>query len=149
MQFQKEIFIRWADLDPNFHLRHSVYYDFGAQMRFNALYQLGITPELMVMHHFGPIIFREECLFRREITMNDKVFINARVAKMREDCSRWTIIHELKDAEGVLKAQITVDGAWMDTRLRKLATPTPAVITERMSMFPRSDDFVMEPAKNG
>ena len=145
MQFQKEIFTRWADLDPNFHLRHSVYYDFGAQMRVEALYQLGITPEIMIAQHFGPIIFREECLFRREIRVNDKIFINAKVSKMRADCSRWTIIHEITGDDGSLKAQVTVDGAWLDTQLRKLVNPTPAVITEKMNLFPRTDDFVLEP----
>ena len=28
--FIKEISFRWSDLDPNFHVRHSAYYDFGA-----------------------------------------------------------------------------------------------------------------------
>ena len=31
--FVRPIQIRWADLDPNFHLRHSVYYDYGAYCR--------------------------------------------------------------------------------------------------------------------
>jgi acyl-CoA thioester hydrolase len=29
--------IRWSDLDPNFHLRHSVYYDYGAFARVQFL----------------------------------------------------------------------------------------------------------------
>ena len=35
--FTKEISIRWSDLDPNFHVRHSAYYDFGAQHRIEIL----------------------------------------------------------------------------------------------------------------
>jgi acyl-CoA thioester hydrolase len=29
----KQLSFRWSDLDPNFHVRHSAYYDFGAQHR--------------------------------------------------------------------------------------------------------------------
>ena len=31
--FSKQLSFRWSDLDPNFHVRHSTYYDFGAQHR--------------------------------------------------------------------------------------------------------------------
>jgi acyl-CoA thioesterase FadM len=31
--FSKQLSFRWSDLDPNFHVRHSAYYDFGAQHR--------------------------------------------------------------------------------------------------------------------
>ena len=37
--FIKEIQVRWSDLDPNFHLRHSVYYDWGAYCRIEFLEQ--------------------------------------------------------------------------------------------------------------
>jgi acyl-CoA thioester hydrolase len=32
-QYSKKIDIRWSDIDANFHLRHSVYYDLGAFLR--------------------------------------------------------------------------------------------------------------------
>ena len=31
--FKQNLQVRWADLDPNGHVRHSVYYDYGAQIR--------------------------------------------------------------------------------------------------------------------
>lgn len=46
-QFSKEIQIRWSDLDPNFHLRHSVYYDWGAWCRVEFLNEFGLTAEVM------------------------------------------------------------------------------------------------------
>src|SRR4051812_19491449 len=92
--YTKKISLRWADLDPNFHLRHSVYYDFGAQQRIEVLYALGLTPEVMMKGHFGPIIFREECVFRREIKIADEVYLTAEVGKQKPDASRWMIQHE-------------------------------------------------------
>ena len=139
--FSKKISVRWSDLDPNFHVRHSVYYDFGAQQRVEILYQLGLTPEIMQQHHIGPVLFREECLFKREIRFAQDVTITASVAKMKADGSKWTIQHKLLSPEQKELAIITVDGAWMDTNLRKLANPIPKIVVDVLEAFPKSDDY--------
>jgi len=140
-EFSKQISVRWSDLDPNFHLRHSVYYDFGAQLRVEILQAMGLTPKIMQEQHFGPVIFREECVFKREIRFAEEVTITVRMAKMKEDGSRWTIRHDFLSADNKLLAVITVDGAWMDTRLRKLAVPTPAIVMDVLNAFPKTEDF--------
>lgn len=139
--FTKEIHIRWSDLDPNFHVRHSAYYDFGAQQRVEILEQLGMTLKVMQENHFGPILFREECIFRKEMRMNQTVFISTKVGKIKEDASRWTLIHEFRNEKDELMATITVDGAWMDTKLRKIANPTPQIAIDVMNKMPKSDNF--------
>ncbi|HSD13835.1 MAG TPA: acyl-CoA thioesterase [Flavobacterium sp.] len=140
--FTREISIRWADLDPNFHVRHSAYYDYGAQHRIEILEREGLTMKVMQEQHFGPIIFREECVFRKEMHLGDKIFISTKMGKMKADASRWTIVHELKNDKDELCAKITLDGAWINTKLRKLAVPTPAIVSEVMGTFPRTDDFI-------
>ncbi|MCW2119626.1 acyl-CoA thioesterase [Flavobacterium sp. 7A] len=140
--FSKQISFRWADIDPNLHVRHSVYYDFGAQHRIEILEGLGLTMKMMFLQHFGPVIFREECVFRKEIKLSDTIFIHTKVAKMNADASRWTIVHELRNEKDELAATISVDGAWMDTKLRKLVNPVPDSIMEALSVFPKSDDFI-------
>lgn len=117
--------IRWSDLDPNFHLRHSVYYDFGAFSRISFFTQNGITPEVMSQHNIGPILFREECVFRKEIVFGDKVTLNMKLDKITKDFSRWTIVHEIFKNDTQRAAIITVDGAWLDTTKRKLTLPPP------------------------
>ncbi len=121
--FEKKIEIRWSDLDPNYHLRHSVYYDYGAYSRISFLNENGITPALMLQQNIGPIIFREECLFKKEIKFGDELMVNVKLDKATTDISRWTMIHELWKNGNTLAAIITVDGAWLDTYLRKLAKP--------------------------
>ena len=141
--FSKELSIRWSDLDPNFHLRHSAYYDFGAQHRIEILSQEGLTMQVMQEQHFGPIAFREECVFRKEIHLGDKIVISTKIGKMRADASRWTIVHDFHNQDGVLCAKITIDGAWMDTKLRKLAVPTPAMALQVMNAIPKTEDFIL------
>ncbi|CAM3676778.1 putative thioesterase [Flavobacterium saliperosum S13] len=141
--FTKEISIRWSDLDPNFHMRHSAYYDFGAQHRIEILEQQGLTMRIMQQQHFGPVLFREECVFRKEIHMGDTITISTKMGKMKDDASRWTIVHELKNQLGQVCAVLSVDGAWIDTKLRKLASPTPEIAKEVMHAFPKTEDFIL------
>lgn len=141
--FTKRISIRWSDLDPNFHMRHSAYYDFGAQHRIEILSGQGLTVEVMQQQQFGPIAFREECVFRKEIHLRDEIYIRTKIGKMKPDASRWTIVHELRDAHDALCAKITIDGAWIDTKLRKLAVPTPQIAFDVMNAIPKTDDFVL------
>ncbi|HEY6504813.1 MAG TPA: acyl-CoA thioesterase [Chitinophagaceae bacterium] len=137
--FVKEVQVRWSDLDPNVHLRHSVYYDWGAFCRIEFLHFHGLTTGLMQQLHFGPILFREECVFRKEIRLGDKVTINLKLLKSKRDYSRWTIQHEIMKNEDILSAVLTVDGAWLDTAHRKLAVPPPKVVEVFSQMAPGKD----------
>jgi acyl-CoA thioester hydrolase len=142
ISFSKQISIRWSDIDPNFHVRHSVYYDLGAQQRIEILEQAGLGLKVMQEQSFGPIIFREECVFKKEIKLSDEITINVRMAGMKPDASRWTIQHQFLNAENKLCALLTLDGAWLDTKLRKLVSPTPQIIIDVFKLFPKSDSFV-------
>jgi acyl-CoA thioester hydrolase len=139
--FSKSVSIRWSDLDPNFHLRHSVYYDLAAQQRIEVLQELGLTPQIMSAQHFGPVLFREECIFKREIRLGYEVIITAKLSTVKPDGSRWSIQHEFQGTDGTLLALLTVDGAWMDTVLRKIASPTPQIIIDVMNAFPKTEDY--------
>ncbi|MBL7738458.1 MAG: thioesterase family protein [Chitinophagaceae bacterium] len=138
--FTKEVQVRWSDLDPNVHLRHSVYYDWGAFCRIEFFQAYGLTTELMQQLHFGPILFREECVFRKEIRLGDKVTISIKLVKSKRDFSRWTIQHNIMKNGDVLSAVLTVDGAWLNTAERKLATP-PVKVAEVFSQIPVDNDF--------
>jgi acyl-CoA thioester hydrolase len=139
----KPIEIRWSDLDPNFHLRHSVYYDFGAYIRISFLEEHGLTTSFMVKHQFGPIIFREECVFKREVRMGDVITIDVQLLKARPDHSRWTIQHRIIKNGDELAAIITVDGAWMDVVQRKLTLP-PDTVKHVFDKMPKAEAFIWD-----
>jgi acyl-CoA thioester hydrolase len=141
--FQKNIEIRWADLDPNFHVLHSRYYDFGAYARMSFMVEHGLTPEVFTKLHFGPIIFREEAIFKREITFGDKVTVNIKLQKNTADYRKWTIVTEIYKNEETLAAIVTVDGAWMDTVARKI-TSLPQEWFHLFEKAPKTEDYKME-----
>jgi acyl-CoA thioester hydrolase len=140
LAFSRPVALRWADFDANFHLRHSAYYDFGATMRLEFLNAQGLTYELMATEHFGPILFREEAIFKREVRLGDTLSMNVLVTKLRRDGARFSFRHELTRGDGTLCAVINVDGAWIDTQARKLTVP-PAVVLSMFEAAPKSEDF--------
>lgn len=132
--------VRWSDLDPNVHLRHSVYYDWGAFCRITFLNEQQLTAEVMQRLQIGPILFREECVFKKEIRLGDSVTISLELVKARKDFSRWTIRHTIMKNEDTVAAILTVEGAWLDVARRKLATPLVEV-NNVFSSMPMAEDF--------
>ena len=141
--YSKPVEIRWSDLDPNFHLRHSVYYDWGAYVRICFLSEYGLTPKVLLENHLGPILFREECVFKREVVFGDEILVNVQLVRSRRDASRWSMRHEVLKNNTILAAVLNVDGAWIDTNLRKLAAPPPSVV-DFYESFPKSPDFAWD-----
>ncbi len=137
--FTSNVQLRWSDFDPNFHLRHSVYYDWGAMNRIEFLNNGGLTFEIMLEHGFGPIIFREECVFKKEIRPSDTVSIDLWLLKSRRDHSRWTIQHTIRKGD-ILSAVLTLDGAWIDVTKRKLTIP-PDTALKVFDQMPRAESF--------
>ena len=138
--FQKKIEVRWSDLDPNFHMLHSKYYDLGAYCRIALFVDHGLTPSFMSANTIGPILFREECIFKREITFGDDVSINVKLSKSTPDFSRWSMIHEIWKNGNILAALIHIDAAWIDTQKRKLRR-APAEVAAVFEAFPKTPDF--------
>jgi acyl-CoA thioester hydrolase len=137
----KNVTLRWSDLDPNFHLRHSSYYDLAAQERIEILHQYGITINVMKDENVGPVLFKEQCEFKREIHLDSKIHIVTKLLKMKRDGSFWIIQHEFLSEEDKLHALLKVEGSWIDTVKRKLAKPVPAAIFSGLESFPKTEDF--------
>lgn len=135
--------VLWSQIDANMHLRHSAYADFAAQARLELLEQLGISIGVFAKLKLGPILFREELLYQREIGMDDTVRVSCVLTKARPDGSRWSIRHEIFRKDEVRAAIINVDGAWIDMEKRKL-TKLPDDLNELFMKVPRSEDFIME-----
>jgi len=142
MPYIQKAEIRWSDLDPNFHLRHSVYYDFGAYCRIAFLYDNGITAAVMNEHEIGPILFREECFFKREIKFGDEVSVALKLRAVSKDFRKFSMQHDIYKNTDELAAVLIVDGAWMHTRHRKIVPP-PEIIHGTLDVMDKTDDFVM------
>ena len=132
--------IRWSDIDPNFHVLHSKYYDYCANARLLILAQYGITMHVLQEERIGPILFREEAVFKRELKFGDEIEIRIKLLKANDDFSRWSFANEIWKNGDILAAVVTVDGAWLDTVKRKLAIP-PESFQKAFAAMPRAENF--------
>ena len=135
--------VLWSQIDANQHMRHSAYADFAAQARLSLLGGLGLKPTTLFEHHIGPVLFREELFYLREVGLNEKIKVTCELYKSRADGSRWSIRHEIFRSDGVKAAIINVDGAWIDMEKRKLAV-LPQELSDLFMKTPRSADYEEE-----
>jgi len=137
--FSQTVGLRWADLDPNGHVRHSVYYDWGAMARISYLEGKGVGADWMARNAIGPVLFREEARFLRELRLSDRVDIDVRLAAASDDGRKWRIRHRILKG-GEVAATLEVDGAWLDLRARKITVP-PEELVRAFEGFARTEDF--------
>lgn len=135
--------VMWSMVDANMHLRHSAYADFAAQARLHVLESLGFDSGEMESLRVGPILFREELRYFREVSPNDTVRVTCKLSKCREDGSRWSFLQEIYRSDDVKACEVRVDGAWIDLDKRKLAS-LDMKWSEKFLEMPKTEDFLME-----
>jgi acyl-CoA thioester hydrolase len=135
--------VLWSQIDANQHMRHSAYADIAAQARLNMLGAVGLNPVTLLHARIGPVLFKEELSYLREIALGDMIKVTCELIKSRADGSRWTIRHEVYRGDGIKAALINVDGAWIDMDKRRLAL-LPAELSHLFAESPKSDDYVQD-----
>lgn len=132
--------VMWSQLDVNRHLRHSAYADFATQARLELLNQNGLSIERMAELNLGPVLFREESNYHREISATDTIQVSCLLRRARKDGSRWAFEQKIYRGDGVLAATIYVEGAWLHLQHRKL-TQLPQPLAEAFHRLDRTPDF--------
>lgn len=139
--------VLWSQIDANMHLRHSAYADFAAQARLSLLDHAGLSIDTVAPLKLGPILFREELIYLREIRVGDQVKVTAEMTRCRPDGSRWSFRQEIYRQDGIKAAIVNVDGAWIDIEKRKLGKLPEDLVPVFLSKIPHSSDFIMEHPK--
>jgi acyl-CoA thioester hydrolase len=139
-EYKIAVQLRWSDLDPNSHLRHSVYYDWGALCRIDFLEKYDLNATQMQRLQVVPVSFRESCEFKKEIRPGDTITIDLKLLRSRRDYSRWSMQHTIRKNGEIIAAIITVDGAWIDMARRKLAAP-PGEVEKAFNAMPVDENF--------
>jgi acyl-CoA thioester hydrolase len=144
--FHREFQSIWANLDPNGHMRHTAYNDYAAQLRLIFFESEGYSFAKLIDMGIGPVLFREETRFLREIRMSEKLIVDLELVKARRDASKWTIRSSVYKKDGTLSAMVEVDGAWLDLKIRKIVQP-PQPMIDMLAHAPKSSDFEWLPDK--
>ena len=128
--------IRWDEVDPNQHMRHTVYITYGAEARMAVFAENGIKFPTDGGVGVAPVLFREEAIYRREVPIGARIEVRTEVTHISDDGGRWSMRHEIFRPDGQVAATIDVDGAWIDLVTRKLALPPPDIAERMRALIP-------------
>jgi acyl-CoA thioester hydrolase len=134
--------ILWSQIDPNLHLRHSAYADIAATARLELLKSGGVSLDLLAKDKFGPILFKEELVYYKEVRDVQELTIKTYLAKIERAFSKWSIISEIYCEDGELSCIVSVDGAWIDLSIRKIAS-LPEKYRATFMEIPKTKDFIL------
>jgi acyl-CoA thioester hydrolase len=140
MGFKVKFTSRWADFDPNNHMRHSAYNDYAAEARVRMFNAYGLSLDEFNAMNIGPVLFREETSFRREVRLSEDITVEVLLKGMSEQGERFKLYHRIFKENGKLAAEVEVFGAWLDLKQRKLIDP-PSRIREALEEIERTLDF--------
>lgn len=138
--FEERFTIRWGDLDANRHVRNTIFSEFATHTRFRVLEAHDFPQARFEAMRFGPVMFREEIRYRRELLFGEDVTVNVLFAGLSEDGSQWRVHQEVARADGKQAAILTIDGAWIHLDKRRLVAPPDELLAVLRSL-PRMDDF--------
>lgn len=146
MEFKESFKTKWADFDPNNHLRHSAYNDYAAECRVRFFHNYGLSLAQFNALHIGPILFQENTNFYREISIGENITVELLLKGTSENGERFKFTHQIYKENGVLSATIEVYGAWLDLEKRKLTTP-PKKIIDIFKQLNKTENFEIIPIK--
>ncbi len=132
--------VQWSDVDVNGHMRNTAYSEFATNHRMQFLIANGFDPKLMKKLAVGPVILREELIYRKEILMNEKIKLTCELCKASEDYKKFGFKQLFYKQNDRLAAEVFVDGLWLDLKLRKSTIP-PSPLLEIIKKFPKGDNF--------
>lgn len=138
--FEERFTVRWSDLDANRHLKNTVFSEYATHTRFRMLEAHGFSQARFEALRFGPVMFREEIRYRREVLFGQDVMVNVLFDGLSEDGSQWRVRQEVARADNKQAAILTIDGAWIHLDTRKLVAPPPELL-HLLRELPRTREF--------
>ncbi|MBD1428560.1 acyl-CoA thioesterase [Sphingobacterium litopenaei] len=133
--------VLWSQIDANRHLRHSAYADFCAQARSNMLNKIGLSLDEFAKNKIGPILFREELIYHREVKLDEFIKVSTELSKINTINGRFSFQHKILKSNGDVAATVNVDGAWLDLVARKLTT-LPENWKPILQNIPKTSDYI-------
>jgi len=131
---------RWSDFDPNNHMRHTAYNDYAAESRVRFFNDHGLSLSEFHKQNIGPILFSENTMFYREISLSEDITVELFVKGLSENGERFKFRHKIFKQNDVLAAEIEIYGAWLDLKNRKLTTPHEQIVSTFKGLE-KTDDF--------
>ena len=147
MAYKIAFHTKWADFDANKHMRHTAYNDYAAECRIRFFNDNGFPIDQFENENFGPVLFKEETNFYREIKLGESISIELFLEGMSAKGERFKMFHKIFKEDGTLAAEIKIYAAWLDLIKRKLTNP-PVGLIDTLNSLEQTENFEVIQLKN-
>ena len=120
--FQKTFEVRWSDCDANNHMRHSAYADFCAHARIGFMQQIGMDQKWLEEQGLGPVLFKEETEYFRELFMGEEVVVTVEPGDPTGSEKSIQVVNRIYRQNGDLAATHRAVFGWFDSKERRVVT---------------------------
>jgi acyl-CoA thioester hydrolase len=114
--------------------------DLAVDVRMFFFTENGFSPKEFQRQRFGPVIFKDEIEYYKEMYMLEKIRITFQAAGISDDVSRFKIRNEFFREDGQIAARLNTTGGWLDLDKRKLIAPPPK-LADAMKSLVKTEDF--------
>jgi acyl-CoA thioester hydrolase len=138
--------VNWSDLDGNMHMGNSSYLDYASDTRFLFFAKHGFSVSRFALDKFGPVITRDELVYRKELRLMDAFKVDFEAAGVSPDAVRFRVRNTFRNTLNEIMAIVTSEGIWFDLELRRPRSPPPE-LDSIMRDLKRTDDYSEIPSR--
>lgn len=138
--FSHEFTVGWGDIDFNGHMRNTAYLDLSGTVRMLYFRHRGFPMSEFERLRIGPVIYRDDLDYRRELRLLDPVTVTLELAGLDPDGARFAVRNRFLRADGEEAAVVTSRGGWLDLDTRRLTAP-PEALRAALEALGRTRDF--------
>jgi acyl-CoA thioester hydrolase len=126
---------------------NSSYLDYASNTRMLFFNQNGFTMSRFASEKFGPVVVRDELIYRKELRLMEEFIVDLEAAGLSQDGIRFRVRNPFRNSANDVSAVVTSDGVWFDLERRKPRTP-PQDLDNLMRALQRTNDFAEIPSKS-
>jgi acyl-CoA thioester hydrolase len=139
--FERTLHVGWGDLDFNGHMRNTAYLDKAGDVRMMYFAEQGFSMREFERLRFGPVVFRDEVEYFREMKMLEPIRVTLSLAGLSADRRKFRLRNQFFRPDGELAVRLVSSGGWLDLTARKLAVP-PEGLGDALGQLVRDEDFL-------
>jgi len=145
-RFQQLFRVGWGDLDSNHHMANTAFLDHAADTRILFFAQHGFPVSRFAAERIGPVIVREELVYRKELRLMDEFSVDVELFGLSSDGTRISLGNTFRTPEGEVAALVRSEGLWFDLDKRRPRVPPPELDAVQR-MMPRGEGYKEIPSR--
>ena len=146
-QFHQRFRVGWSHLDGNAHMGNTSYLGHASDTRMRFFAENGFTLARFASEKFGPVVVRDELIYRKELRLMDEFVVDFELVGISEDGVRFRVRNTFLNNSNEIVASVTSEGVWFDLEGRRPRAPPPD-LDRLMRALQHARDYSEIPPKN-